>query len=134
MRGPATPGREAGWILMDDLLADPGIMLGVITVGKCSQGIMLLQAKDAIGAGHDNDPAYLLAAQLFTAELNLAAGSETCPASNKYIYDAQLLLERIGFDGTGNYMGPPKVSPDIATANLLTDQLVSFNAGRLCVP
>ena len=38
----ANGGREAGWILLDDLLADPGILLGDLAVEACEQGLRLL--------------------------------------------------------------------------------------------
>ncbi|MHB1317167.1 MAG: hypothetical protein ACYCYF_00960, partial [Anaerolineae bacterium] len=35
----ANGGRAAGWILMEDLLADPGILLGELPVETCAQGL-----------------------------------------------------------------------------------------------
>jgi hypothetical protein len=52
----------------------------------------------------------------------------------QYIQDVQLLLDGLGFNGSGNYMGPPKTNPQVEEASLLTSQLAEFNSGRLCGP
>jgi len=128
----ANGGREAGWILMDDLLANPGIMVGELAVETCDQGVNLLQARDMGRVEKKNDAAYALAAQLLTAQLNQAAGSEYCPASDQAISQAQLLLLELDFDGTGVYLGPPQANPDVDKAQALAEQLASYNSGQLC--
>jgi hypothetical protein len=130
----ANGGRAAGWILMDDLLADPGILTGALEVETCQQGVALLQARDLAGTDRSDDPAYTLAAQLTVAQLNLATGAETCAAVEQAIVGAQLLLVSLGFDGTGGYLGPPVGSQDRETALILTDQLAKYNSGALCGP
>lgn len=130
----ANGGRDAGWILMDDLLADPGILIGVLQVETCEQGVHLLQVMSSQGVEMKNDPAYALAAQLITAQLNLAVGSEYCPASDQAVSRAQLLLLELKFNGTGRYLGPPLVSANLENAIKLTEELTDYNSGSLCVP
>ena len=119
---------------MDDLLADPGVLIGVIAIESCVQGVNVLQQRDAQGVERQNDEAYVLAAQLLAAQLNLAAGSEYCPASDRVVSEAQLLLLELNFDATSSYLGPPRSNQDAGTAKRLVEQLASYNAGALCVP
>jgi hypothetical protein len=130
----ANGGRKEGWTLMDDLLKDPGILMGKMQVETCQQGLNLLQSRNLQGIEMNNDAAYALAAQLLAAQLNLAAGSEYCPASDQAVSQAQLLLLELNFDGTGGYLGPPKAGKNIEAANKLTEQLASYNSGVLCGP
>lgn len=130
----ANGGRAEGWTVMDNLLADPGILVGEVQVGTCQQGENLLQSRNSQGNEMAKDGAYLLAAQLLAAQLNLAAGAEYCPASDQTVSDAQSLLLLLGFDGTQGYLGPPLAVPEAETAKVLTEQLVSYNAGTLCMP
>lgn len=121
-----------GWTLMDDLLKDPGILMGKLYVETCDQGVNLLQARNLQGAEMKNDAAYTLAAQLLAAQLNLATGSEYCPASDQAVSEAQVLLLELNFDGTDGYLGPPLASSNIEKANVLAEQLARYNSGTLC--
>jgi hypothetical protein len=125
-------GREAGWIILDDLLADPGILIGNIQIETCQQGVNLLQAYDLINIDRSSDPAYTLITQLLTAQLNMAVGSEFCQASDQAVEAAQLLLLALNFNGKGIYLDPQLVTQDVITAQLLTDQLAKYNTGDLC--
>jgi hypothetical protein len=128
----ANGGRAAGWFLLDDLLADPGIFLGELTVETCEQGIALLQGQDAAGQEQPDDAAYVLAAQLLAAQANLAVGAEYCPASDTAVQAGQALLLSLGFDGTGTYLGPEGDAEDREVAQFLIEQLANYNAGTLC--
>ena len=119
---------------MDDLLTSPGILMGELQVGTCQQGIDLLQAHNLTSVEMQSDAAYTLSAQLLTAQLNMAAGSEYCPASDQAVNQAQLLLIKVQFDGTGSYLGPPLLTEDVETARALEEQLARFNTGALCTP
>jgi hypothetical protein len=130
----ANGGQEAGWIILDDLLADPGVLIGMLQVETCQQGADLLQGRDLAGADHGNDPAYTLAAQLLAAQLNLASGAKTCPGAEGAVKAAQLLLLSLGFDGTQGYLGPPVASQDRDTALILAAELAKYNGGALCSP
>lgn len=119
---------------MDDLLADPGILVGTLSVETCEQGVKLLQGMNLQGFEMKNDAAYNLATQLFATQLNLAVGSEYCSASDQAVAEAQLLLLELNFDGMGSYLGPPRADNNVETANFLTEQLINYNNGTLCVP
>lgn len=130
----ANGGRASGWVVMDDLLVDPGIMLGAVPVESCTYGVNLLQGNGRQGINRQGDAAYALATQLLTAQLNLASGSEYCAASDQAVQAAQLLLLGLKFDGTKGYLAPPSASLDRETAIMLTEQLANYNSGTLCVP
>ena len=127
-------GKEAGWIIMDDLLTDRGMLIGTLQIETCQQGVSLLQAQNLQGTEMKNDAAYTLASQLLAAQLNLATGSEYCPASDKTVSQAQLLLLELNFDGTQSYLGPPQANANVENAKKLTEELVSYNNGTLCIP
>lgn len=130
----ANGGRDAGWTLMDDLLADPGMLVGGLEVTTCPQGVGLLRAQEVSGTDHGNDPAYTLAAQLLAAQLNLASGAGSCPAAEEAVRGGQLLLISLDFNSTGTYLGLPAGGQQRETASILADQLSQYNTGALCVP
>lgn len=129
----ANGGKEAGWLIMDDLLADPGILVGNLSVETCDQGLNLLQVRNLQGVEMKYAAAYTLTAQLIAAQLNLAIGSEYCPVSDQAVSQAQLLLLALSFDGTKGYLGPPLAGPGVETAMMLTEQLARYNTGELCL-
>jgi hypothetical protein len=125
----ANGGREAGWILMDDLLADPGIQLGDHPVTSCEGGLALLEATAAAEEGGDAIDG--LAAALLTAELNLNAGAKTCPAAEEAVLGGHLILANAGFDGVGHTGESP--SDEVAAAVPCTVALLrAYNRGELC--
>jgi hypothetical protein len=130
----ANGGREAGWIIMDDLLDDPGVLIGMLGVQTCDQGMKLLQSMNLQGVEMKTDPAYVLASQLMAALLNMAAGSEYCPASDSTVNEAQKLLLGLNFNGTGLYLGPPSANTNVERAQELSEQLAKYNTGSLCIP
>jgi hypothetical protein len=128
----ANGGRAAGWILLDDLLLDPGMGLGAQPVETCPQAVSLLAEQNMNGESRSNDVAYQLAAQTLTAGLNLAAGTESCLAVEEAYASAQALLAEIQFDGMGSFMGPPRASEAVDRAQQLAAQLTEYNTGALC--
>ena len=124
----ANGGREAGWIILDDLLADPGIQIGDYRLPACEQGVALLQGRTAAGA-ETNDPVYALARQLLAAELNLNAGAESCPAAEEAVLGAHLVLASVGFQGSGAYSPQEEVA---AALPQLSELLTDYNSGALC--
>jgi hypothetical protein len=128
----ANGGRAAGWFLLDDLLLDPGIGLGKLPLESCPQAVALLAEQTLNGEVRTQDAAYMLAAQLLTAALNLAAGTESCPAAEDAYNQAQLLLAELDFDGVGRFLGPPRASGNVDLAESLTTQLAQYNTGSLC--
>jgi hypothetical protein len=73
---------------------------------------------------------YGLAAELFTAELNLIIGTETCPIAEEAVLGGHLVLGSVGFDGTGEYAAA--TSDEIADAiPRLVELLMAYNRGEL---
>ena len=128
----ANGGREAGWIILDDLLQDPGILLGNLSVETCPQGISLLRVDDFQGEDRAGDAAYELAAQLLVAQINLAAGAEYCPAVDEAVQAGQLLLLSLHFNGSGDVQGLEQSSQNQDVALFLIQQLSAYNVGTLC--
>jgi hypothetical protein len=126
----ANGGRAAGWILVDDLIADPGIQLGDYPVTTCEEGLALLEGRSTAGE-KTGDPVYGLAAGLFAAELNLNAGAESCPIAEEAVLGSHLVLADAGFDGSGEYTAA--TTGEIAEAiPRLVGLLAAYNSGELC--
>lgn len=124
----ANGGRAAGWVLVDDVLADPGIGLGDHLLMSCEESVALLQGRT--GTGEETaDPAYDLAGQLLAAELNLTVGAETCPVAEEAVVGAHLVLSSANFEGVST-------SPLDAEAGGALPRLVGllalYNSGELC--
>lgn len=125
----ANGGRAAGWFLLDDLIANPGIQLGEHPVSTCAEGVALLQA-DKTGEELD-DRVTGLAGALFAAELNLNAGAETCTIIEEVVVAAHILLTEIGFDG--REVERSVISTEIDDAMPQITQLLElYNRGELC--
>ncbi|MEA3503325.1 MAG: hypothetical protein U9R47_11150, partial [Actinomycetota bacterium] len=121
----ANGGREAGWILLDDLLTFPGVTLGDHAVATCGEGVVILEASS------DHDALLGLARQLLAAELNLNAGSETCPAAEETVAVAHALLS--SFDYTGLDVTLLALDDDtIDSLERLIELLTAYNSGDLC--
>jgi hypothetical protein len=126
----ANGGRAAGWFIVDDLLADPGIQLGDHPVTTCEDSLALLQGRSATGE-ETGGAIYALAAALLGAELNLNAGAETCPIAEEAVLGGHLVLSRAGFDGTGDYVAA--TAGELADAiPRLVELLEGYNRGELC--
>lgn len=130
-------GPSAGVYILDDILNDPGITIGVLTLGgaDCEDAVNILDKRDIDrGKKMASDPAYGLAAQLLAAMVNLSAGAETCPAVQSDVAAGQALLVDIGFDGTGSYLKSTGKNPHplAAVANGLASTLDTYNNGGLC--
>jgi hypothetical protein len=124
----ANGGRAEGWIIVDDVLADPGIQLGDHRLVTCEESVALLDGRTV--AGDDTgDPIYLLAAQLLAAELNLSAGAETCPAAEEAAVAAHIVLAAAGFDG----VSPSALDQETDGAlPRILELLTAYNLGILC--
>ena len=126
----ANGGREAGWILLDDLLGDPGIVLGSFPVETCQAAVNLLQGRDVDGQEMADDVVYALVAQLLAAELNIGAGAEICPAVLDAAIAAEKLLVELSFDGIGAYLDSQ--DPRNSRVLDLVNTLSRYNSGNLC--
>lgn len=123
----ANGGRAAGWIILDDLLVNPGIVVGNLLVTDCVQAVNLLNYKDIFGEEKTDDLTYSVAAQLLAAQLNLAAGAVSCPAAEDALNGGQLYLVGLGFTGAGDYT-PEDTNP----VSTFIENLQQYNLGNLC--
>jgi hypothetical protein len=125
----ANGGREAGWVITDDLLADPGIEVGRVRIESCVQGLPLLRFRAPDGSDRSSDPVFQLAGQLYVAELNVAAGARVCDALEGAVIAAQALLTEVGFDGSDT---DTWTMTRAATAADVAGRLAEYNGGGLC--
>lgn len=123
-------GRAKGWIILDDLLADPGIVLGDYRVDSCASALELLNGRMLDGT-QTQDPVYSLAAALLTAELNRSAGAENCQAIETAAAASHVILAAAGFSGMGEY-SPALLPEDVEAIPVLTEGLAQYNLGNLC--
>lgn len=112
----ANGGREAGWVLLDDLLEVPGVALAGQQVSACKDAVVVLAGAESA------DIAVRLAAESLAAEVNYASGAETCPAFDAVLRVARVLLSEAGF-------ADPQIE---TTARETTDLLATYNRGTLC--
>jgi hypothetical protein len=122
----ANGGSEAGFFLVDDLLADPGIQLGDYRLETCRQALRVLDG------GPGEPPVPELAAELLAAELNLDVGAASCPVVEEAAVGGHLVLSEIGFASDGGSLAG--ASEEVAeAAPRLLELLEAYNAGELCV-
>jgi hypothetical protein len=120
----ANGGREAGWFIADDLLSDPGIVLGDHAVTACEEAVDILDASRT-------DPTSTMARQLLTAALNRAAGSEACESADDTIAVAGQLLTSLDYRGPDG--APTQLEQDmVASIARVGELLASYNSGELC--
>lgn len=112
----ANGGRDAGWVLLDDLLEMPGVALAGEQVSACEDAVVVLAGAES------DDLAVRLAAESLAAEINYALGAETCPAFDAALRVGRVLLGEDGF-----------ADPQLETAaRETTDLLAIYNRGTLC--
>jgi hypothetical protein len=129
----ANGGRQAGWVLLDDLLADPGIMMGPDEVKTCQQAAAILGGKPSENTPENDLHFYRLAAALLTAQLNLAIPAESCPAVEQAVQAGQLLLVSVGYHpGNASAISSQDPAKDSQLADFLSGQLDQYNLGELC--
>ena len=126
----ANGGPAAGWFLVDDFLAAPGLQLGDYPLASCEEALALLQGGMETN-GSAGDPIRQLAGQLLAAELNLNAGAESCPIIEETAVGGHIVLAAAGFDGRT----PPAARPSDELAQAvprLVELLAAYNRGELC--
>ncbi|MCX2746131.1 T9SS type A sorting domain-containing protein, partial [Mangrovivirga sp. M17] len=136
----ANGGYDAGYILLDDILNQPGVVWCAGTnsefgITTCEVAVSILDQRDiATGKKNASDPAYTLAMHALAAQLNFGAGASTCQEAMDALAQAQALLCDIGFDGTGTYLkskgknGDPRGSYALELAATLD----AYNNNELC--
>jgi hypothetical protein len=124
-------GTAEGWFILDDILNSPGISWGEFIIATCEDGVSILDQRDLnTGKKKARDAGYTLAMHLLAAQLNFAAGAETCQEALDAALEGENLLIRLGFNGTGNYLRPKH--KDYAYALELANTLDLYNNGILC--
>ena len=139
-------GFQNGFWLVDDILNDPGITWDDILaddilfpITKCRDAVLILDQralnnrKKMAKCGN-----FTLAMHLLAAQLNFAAGAETCQAALDAATAGELLLDELDHQGlAGNGPNAPCLRPqddDYAEALALAGQLDLYNNGGLCSP
>lgn len=120
----ANGGPAAGWFLVDDLLADPGIALGGWRVMTCRDAVQILH-------GGTGNPLAALAQQLFTAKLNFEGGSGRCEAATDLVVAGDGLLTHIAYGGPATAADTLEDETVTSLANV-AGLLSTYNAGVLC--
>jgi hypothetical protein len=123
--------------------------IGDFVIEECEEAVFVLSKQDQNGKNQGGDAAYLLAAQLLGAELNVSAGVVPCTAAANAIADGQILLgstggvlsdgtvvsagDAAGFTGSGTYWKGGKNAATLrAKALEIAGILDSFNNNTLC--
>ena len=120
-------GAAAGFFLVEDLLP---ITIGQLALDTCDEAVNILDKRQVDGGKKmANDAAYGLAAQLLAAKLNIAANAASSTEVLAKIGEADALLTDIGFDGTGDYLGPKSGNPLRDAAQACADFLDMYNNG-----
>ncbi len=126
-------GPDAGYWLLDDILAMGPITWGNFSIATCEDAVRVLNQRDLnTGKKRANDGAYGLAMHLLAAQLNFAAGASTCAEANDVAAQAEALLVSLDFDGSGMFLRPRHA--DYATARELEGLLDEYNNNLLCAP
>jgi hypothetical protein len=139
--GPTSGDRiNAGYALLDDVLQDPGITIGLVTliadadVYSCDPdtqfAVNLLDHRDKNGRKRANDAAYKLARSLLAYYANVGALTTPCPEAVAAADAGAQLLVDIGFTGVGSYLRPnhPRYQEAVGLAGTLDE----YNNNVLC--
>lgn len=132
------PGASSGGALELYLPSHPAVFpLGLIASMNCDEAQRTLSRQDLSGGNRASDAAYTLAAQLFAARLNQAAGAPVPECVAEVMSSAQELLGApsagVGFTGTGDYLGPKSDKNRRAAATGLAGVLDRYNSGAITV-
>jgi hypothetical protein len=143
----ANADRNGGWVegfwLLEDVL-DPEITGGIVwddilpsgkdiapfVISTCEMAVAILDQRSLRdGRKQSNDAAYTLTMHLLAAQMNFAAGAETCPEAWDAALTAETLLDDYNFDGTASYL---RKGAGRAAALELANTLERYNRGELC--
>ena len=86
---------------MDDILEYPGVAVGDYVIATCEAGVSPL---GATGGDWFPDAPFILAAELFAAELDTSVGSESCPAAEEPAIAGHVVLSAAEFEGAPNHL------------------------------
>lgn len=121
-----------GGVTWDDILPTGGRDIPPFVISSCQMAVSILDQR-SLGDGKKmaSDAAYTLAMHLLAAQMNFAAGAETCTQAFDAALDAEELLDRVNFSGTGSYL---RKGADYNLALSLAATLDQYNNGELCSP
>jgi prealbumin domain-containing protein len=110
-------------------------LVGNLNVNTCPIAVSILSKQDVVtGKNMASDPLYGLAAQYLAALLNYSSGAQQCSNVTTAMGQAQALLVKYNFTGTGAYKKSMTAS-DQSLANSLAATLDSYNNNTLvCQP
>jgi hypothetical protein len=139
-------GTDEGWFILDDILTSPGVTWDDILLGQdkpdefvfqiltCEEGVSILDQRSLDGGKKNaSDAGYTLAMHLLAAQLNFAAGADSCQTAQDAALAAENLLDEIDFIGTGRYLRP-KDGQQYTDALALGEILDQYNNGNVCSP
>ncbi|RZN40520.1 MAG: DUF11 domain-containing protein [Methanosarcinales archaeon] len=119
-----------GGIVWDDINLSDTLVFSITT---CDQAVNILDMRDNVtGNKRASDAAYTLAMHLLAAQMNFAAGAETCQDAQDTALEAEELLDKHDFIGEGSYLSSQDT--DYAYALELAETLDQYNNGELCTP
>jgi uncharacterized repeat protein (TIGR01451 family) len=127
--GKATlPGIQVGAFYLKGVTVDS--LDAVVPSADCSKAVSLLNKSDYVtGKKMASDPLYNMVAQMVAAELNYTSGAYSCTVITSDIAQANALLVKYGFTGTGSY-AKSMSQADAALANKLGAKLDDYNNDR----
>jgi hypothetical protein len=130
----ANAARQGGWQngywLLEDVLANPGVTIGNLTVLTCADGVKILDQRDLkSNKKMASDAAYTLAMHLMAFKLNQAAGAYSCAAATDAAMKADALLISINYTGYGSYL--KSSNPLYAKALKMAKLLDNYNNNQL---
>jgi hypothetical protein len=120
--------RAAGFVLVDDLLDDPGLATGDFVIVTCDQAVDLLHTAED---GEDTDSVTVLASMVLLTELNLSVGSVSCVEAEAAITAGHILLAALDYD-PATWRPSELEDPEEESALRITEMLKRYNAGDLC--
>ena len=124
----ANGGRANGFVLIDDLLEEPGLSIGEYRVATCDRAVdLLLVAEDP----SSSDQVTLLAADVLLTELNLSVGSKGCDAVEGAVSAGHMLLASIGYDAGTSSPSELSVSEEESVRRII-EMLGRYKANDLC--
>lgn len=105
-----------------------GCYVGTLYVDTCKKAVSCLTKTTLTGASMNNDPLFMLAAELLAAKLNIQSAAASCTAAANAVSSAQALLNKYRFNGSTH---TAMSAADIKLANTLTTLLNNFNNNTL---
>lgn len=124
LQAAGAPGIQIGQVNLTDTNPNPDV------ASSCAPAVALLSKQDFSGKQRGSDPLFNMAAQLVAVRLNLVAGAGSCGKVLTGVAQANALLAKYAFNGSG-YTGKLSAA-DASLANSLATLLDNYNNNRAC--